>query len=218
MSDRHPPPPGRTLDLIDHIDACLPQTQCTRCGYPSCRAYAAAVVHGDADFNQCPPGGDYTLNRLATLLHRPAQPLNARFGEAPPRARARIDESACIGCRKCIDACPLDAIVGARKLMHTVLAADCSGCALCVPVCPVDCIAMISVPANGGDSWPQYGEPEVARWRRRALRRALRLAQPRRRASPSTAPRSDADSARAQRRAEIRAAVERVRAKRANHS
>jgi electron transport complex protein RnfB len=129
--------------LIERIDACLPQTQCTQCGYPRCRAYAEALAAGSAGINQCPPGGDVTIRALSALLHATPQPLDPRFGSHKPRARAVIDETLCIGCRKCIDACPVDAIIGARKLMHTVIARECTGCELCLPPCPVDCIAMM---------------------------------------------------------------------------
>jgi electron transport complex protein RnfB len=131
--------------LIERIDACLPQTQCTQCGYPRCRAYAEALAAGSAGINQCPPGGDVTIRALSALLHAAPQPLDPRFGSHKPRARAVIDETLCIGCRKCIDACPVDAIIGARKLMHTVIARECTGCELCLPPCPVDCIAMVPV-------------------------------------------------------------------------
>ncbi|HSW52602.1 MAG TPA: RnfABCDGE type electron transport complex subunit B [Sulfuricaulis sp.] len=187
--------------LIDRIDACLPQTQCTRCGYPRCRAYAEALAAGSAGINQCPPGGDVTIRALSALLHAAPQPLDPRFGSHQPRARAVIDETLCIGCRKCIDACPVDAIVGARKLMHTVLARECTGCELCLPPCPVDCIAMLPdlteharsasgsppSPLRGRGSegegasndviWPEYSRAETARWRRRTEQRLARLAR-----------------------------------------
>jgi len=133
--------------LIDRIDAALPQTQCTRCGYPACRPYAEAVARGEASINRCPPGGAEGVRALARITDRPVLPLDPACGiEAPPSV-AVIDEAACIGCTKCIQACPVDAIVGASKLMHTVVADLCTGCELCVPPCPVDCIAM--VPARG---------------------------------------------------------------------
>jgi electron transport complex protein RnfB len=128
--------------LAEQLDARLPQTQCTRCGYAGCRPYAEAVASGQADFDQCPPGGSATAADLAALLGRPAKPVNPAFGvESPPRV-AVIDESACIGCAKCLPACPVDAIVGARRQLHTVLASQCSGCELCLPPCPVDCITL----------------------------------------------------------------------------
>jgi len=126
----------------DRIDAWLPQTQCTQCGYPRCRAYAEAVARGEAGINQCPPGGEVTLVALAGLLGTSPEPLDPRFGVHKPRTRAVIDENTCIGCRKCLDVCPVDAILGARKLMHTVIAGECNGCELCLPPCPVDCIVM----------------------------------------------------------------------------
>ncbi len=124
------------------IDALLPQTQCTRCGYPACRPYAQAVVDGAAGLNQCPPGGTATIAALAALLRRPALPLNPANGAQGPALVALIDEEACIGCARCLPPCPVDAIVGAQKQMHTVVLSLCTGCELCVAPCPVDCISM----------------------------------------------------------------------------
>lgn len=133
--------------LIERIDAALPQTQCTRCGYPTCLAYAEAIARGVADIDQCPPGGEEGVGVLALLLDRAPKPLNPANGtEAPPDV-AFIDEDLCIGCTKCIDACPVDAIVGAAKRMHTIIAAECTGCGLCLPPCPVDCIALLRITA-----------------------------------------------------------------------
>jgi electron transport complex protein RnfB len=129
-------------DIVARIDALLPQTQCTRCGYAGCRPYAAAIASGEAPINQCPPGGSATIVALAALLGRPAQPLNPVHGvETAPRV-AWIDESRCIGCARCLAPCPVDAIVGAAKYMHTVIAERCTGCELCLPPCPVDCIEL----------------------------------------------------------------------------
>jgi electron transport complex protein RnfB len=125
------------------IDALLPQTQCTRCGYSGCKPYAEAIASGDAQINQCPPGGTVTINALAKLLDRAPIPLNPANGVEGPALVAQIDEDVCIGCAKCLPPCPVDAIVGARKRMHTVLVDLCTGCELCVAPCPVDCIAMI---------------------------------------------------------------------------
>jgi electron transport complex protein RnfB len=197
------------------IDRWLPQTQCTRCGFPRCQAYAEAIVAGTADFNQCPPGGDVTIAGLAQLLGHAPKPLDPAFGLHTPRQRAIIDEPACIGCRKCIDVCPVDAILGARKLMHTVLDADCNGCALCVPACPVDCIALLpaEIPARTDSPWPEYTRHEVEHWRRRTASRLARLKKiikaPR---APKTSSGTGTDE-RTRIRAEIRAAVTRVRAK-----
>jgi H+/Na+-translocating ferredoxin:NAD+ oxidoreductase subunit B len=131
--------------LAQRIDALLPQTQCAQCGYPGCQPYARAIARGDADINQCPPGGERTIATLAHLLGREPTPLDPRRGEHKPRALARIDESMCIGCTICIQACPVDAIVGAAKLMHSVIEAECTGCELCVAPCPVDCIEMVPI-------------------------------------------------------------------------
>src|SRR3954471_13767269 len=134
-------------DLAARIDALLPQTQCTRCGFPTCRAYADAIARGEADFNRCPPGGNEGVDALAALLDTAPKALDPAYGaEDIPRV-ALIDEAVCIGCTKCIQACPVDAIVGASKRMHTVIASWCTGCELCIPPCPVDCIVMAEAPA-----------------------------------------------------------------------
>ena len=137
----------KTDDLARRIDALLPQTQCTQCGYEGCRPYARAIAAGQADINQCPPGGDEVVAALARLTGRPMKALNPANGEYRAAQVAVIDEDICIGCTKCIQACPVDAIVGASKLMHTVIASWCTGCELCIPPCPVDCIALAPVPA-----------------------------------------------------------------------
>lgn len=134
-------------DLADRIDALLPQTQCTKCGYQGCKPYADAIVAGEADIDQCPPGGDEGVVKLAALLGRAAKPLNHEFGEYRPPAVAVIDEAVCIGCARCLPPCPTDAILGANKWMHTVVVDLCTGCELCIPVCPVDCIRMEPVAA-----------------------------------------------------------------------
>ncbi len=129
-------------DPIGRIDALLPQTQCTRCGYPTCRAYAEAIAINAADIDRCPPGGTEGVAALARLLGRESKPLNPEYGNEAPPIVAFIDEDVCIGCTKCIQACPVDAIVGAAKRMHTIIAAECTGCELCLPPCPVDCITL----------------------------------------------------------------------------
>jgi electron transport complex protein RnfB len=127
----------------DEIDALLPQTQCRRCGYSGCRPYADALLAGEAQINQCPPGGAPTIGALAELLQRPELPLNPANGAAGALLVAQIDEDACIGCARCLPPCPVDAIVGTHQRMHTVVVALCTGCELCVAPCPVDCIAMV---------------------------------------------------------------------------
>jgi Na+-translocating ferredoxin:NAD+ oxidoreductase subunit B len=133
-----------TAELAIQIDSLLPQTQCTRCGYPACRPYADAIAHGHADIDQCPPGGQAGVDALANLLGRATKPLNPLFGIEAPATVALIDEDVCIGCTKCIQACPVDAIVGAAKRMHAIIASECTGCELCIPPCPVDCIEMLA--------------------------------------------------------------------------
>lgn len=128
--------------LADRIDAILPQTQCTQCGYDGCRPYADALARGEAGINQCPPGGESGIQALATLLNQPYQPLHPGHGLIRPKMVAIIDETTCIGCTLCIKACPVDAILGAHKQMHTVIAAECTGCELCMAPCPVNCINM----------------------------------------------------------------------------
>ncbi len=155
--------------LVDRIDALLPQTQCTKCGYPACRPYAEAIANGEADINRCPPGGEAGVGKLAALLGREAKPLDLSRGVEQPRRVALIDEARCIGCTLCIQACPVDAIVGAARLMHTVVTELCSGCDLCVPPCPVDCIEM--VPATGDDALWDRPRADAAR-ERFELRRA----------------------------------------------
>ena len=198
---------------FEAIDAWLPQTQCTRCGYPSCRAYAEAIAAGAADFNQCPPGGDTTLTALAALLGTAPKSLNPVHGPQLPRQRALIDEPVCIGCRKCLEVCPVDAILGARQVMHSIIETECNGCALCLPVCPVDCIALVpAVPMTSSGPWPEYSQDEANHWRlrtearRRRLQKKSRLTRaPKKHRSPETE--------QERMRAEIRAAVARVRAK-----
>jgi len=144
--------------VVDRIDAILPQTQCGQCNYPGCRPYAEAIAAGEAQINQCPPGGEAGIRALADLLGVEPLPLNPENGEELPRTVAVIDEQACIGCTLCIQACPVDAILGAAKQMHTVIEAECTGCDLCLPPCPVDCIAMVpKQPGAGSWTWPRPG-------------------------------------------------------------
>jgi electron transport complex protein RnfB len=130
--------------LASRIDTLLPQTQCTRCGYAGCRPYAEAVARDEADIDQCPPGGQAGVDALAELLGRPAKALDPSYGLESRPTVALIDETVCIGCTKCIQACPVDAIIGAAKRMHAILDAECTGCELCIPPCPVDCISMVA--------------------------------------------------------------------------
>ena len=143
--------------LVDKIEAILPQTQCGQCGYPGCKPYATAIADGEADINLCPPGGQEGVQRLADLLGREVKPLNA---EEKPKQVAIIDEQTCIGCTLCIQACPVDAIVGAAKQMHTIIEAQCTGCELCIKPCPVECIRMEAIPEQL-DNW-KWKYPVIA--------------------------------------------------------
>jgi Na+-translocating ferredoxin:NAD+ oxidoreductase subunit B len=217
--------------LADRIEDLLPQTQCTKCGYPACRPYAEAVANGEANYNQCPPGGAEGIARLAALLGKPVIPLNSANGVERPRPLAVIDEQVCIGCTLCMQACPVDAIVGAPKQMHTVIAELCTGCDLCVPPCPVDCISMppVTGEATGWDAWSQ-SRADAARARHD--RREARLAREREAAEARAAARRAVgsaalpeaqtvqtdtapvtDDAEAKKRAIIQAALERARKK-----
>ena len=141
--------------VVDRIDALLPQTQCGQCTYAGCRPYAEAIAAGEADINQCPPGGETTIKALADLLGRDPKPLNPEHGEHKEKTVVIIDENVCIGCTLCIQACPVDAIVGAAKQMHTVIASECTGCNLCIPPCPVECIHIVPVRRDIGNwIWP----------------------------------------------------------------
>ncbi|UDM49428.1 electron transport complex subunit RsxB [Cupriavidus sp. MP-37] len=213
--------------LADRLEALLPQTQCTKCGFSGCRPYAEAMASGEAACNRCPPGGAQGIARLATLLGTEPLPLDPERGSEQPRAVARIDESLCIGCTLCIQACPVDAIAGAAKQMHTVIPELCTGCDLCVPPCPVDCIDMVPVTGarTGWDAWSQaQADAAHARYLARnarlvrereendarlAAKAAAKLA-----AVQAEAPENDAERAAQERkRAIIQAAIERARQK-----
>lgn len=146
--------------IVDKVDAILPQTQCGQCGYAGCRPYAEAIASGEADINRCPPGGETVILALSDLLGVDAKPLDEDVGEEKPKEVAFIDEQICIGCTLCIQACPVDAILGAAKQMHTIIESECTGCELCVEPCPVDCISMHTVKEDlSAWKWP-YPEAE----------------------------------------------------------
>lgn len=213
--------------LADQLEDLLPQTQCTKCGYPACRPYAEAMADGSASHNQCPPGGIEGVARLAHVLGKKVIPINPVNGIERPRPVAFIDEALCIGCTLCIQACPVDAIVGAAKQMHTIVSDLCTGCDLCVAPCPVDCIAMIEVTPGktGWDAWSQ-AQADAARERhdfrtarlqrekeendaRLAAKAAAKLKE-----VQSETPISDAEKTeQARKKAIIQAAIERARLK-----
>ncbi len=154
--------------LVDKIDAVLPQTQCGQCGYPGCRPYATAIANDEADINQCPPGGETTIIALADLLGRDPKPLDPERGEEKAKTVVTIDEQVCIGCTLCIQACPVDAILGAAKQMHTIIDSECTGCNLCIPPCPVDCIHIVPLKRDITHwKWPlpdaRLEKPEAAK-------------------------------------------------------
>jgi len=208
--------------LADRIEDLLPQTQCTKCGYADCRAYANAIAAGRANYNQCPPGGAQGVARLAQLLGQPVIALDPACGAERARTVALIDEALCIGCTLCLQACPVDAIVGAPKQMHTVVRDCCTGCELCVAPCPVDCIVMTPATRNASATgWQAWSQPQADAARARHERRCARLARERsqkmqnaaaRRANAEAA--ANADDA-AKKRAIIAAAIERARQKKA---
>jgi Na+-translocating ferredoxin:NAD+ oxidoreductase subunit B len=157
---------GGLQRLIGQLDAALPQTQCTRCGYPDCASYARAIASGEAGINQCPPGGEEGVRRLAATTGRAVLPLSAEHGIEGPRTLAVIDEDWCIGCTRCLKVCPTDAIVGGNKLMHTVIERWCTGCELCIPACPVDCIELVDA-SPGQTGWDAWSERQAEQARER---------------------------------------------------
>ena len=163
------------MSLVSRIHAALPQTQCTRCGYPNCMAYAEAVAQGEAEINQCPPGGAEGVARLAVIMGKPPLDLNPANGLEGPRCVAVIDEAWCIGCTLCLPVCPTDAILGTNKLMHTVVEPDCTGCELCIAACPVDCISLENVTGEF-TGWAAWSQPQADRaLQRYAFHSSLRL-------------------------------------------
>ena len=155
--------PSDQNPAVEKINALLPQIQCAQCGYPGCRPYAAAIIAGDADINQCAPGGPASIAALARALDRPVVPLNSAFGETKPPAVAIINELACIGCARCLTACPVDAIIGAARFMHTVIASECTGCDLCLEPCPVDCITLVPAPSDASGRNRNVAQAQAAR-------------------------------------------------------
>ena len=207
-------PAGACVSLADRIDAALPQTQCTRCGYPDCASYARAVASGEAEINQCPPGGSQGIARLAALTGRPLLPLSPAHGQEAPRTVAVIDENWCIGCTLCLKACPTDAIVGLNKRMHTVITPHCTGCELCLPVCPVDCIQMENA-SGQATGWAAWSLPQAEHARARYRGRQARLqreACEAEQAVPVAPPQAPAEQD--PKRAAIAAALARARAQR----
>lgn len=200
------------MNLADRIDTILPQTQCEQCGYHGCRPYAEAIAAGEADINQCPPGGQAGIDALAALLDRTAKPLDPEHGVEKPRMLARVIEADCIGCTKCIQVCPVDAILGASKQMHTVIADRCTGCELCVPACPVDCIALDPMPAEQidpghADAAREHFRQREARLARERREREAQLAA-RKAAMHAPAPTADANDTQGIRRTITRSAVQ----------
>lgn len=204
-------PASSMRPLADRIDDVLPQTQCTRCGYPDCRAYAEAIARDNAPIDRCPPGGDEGIARLAAVTGRRPSPLDPACGEEGPRSLAVIDEAWCIGCTLCLDACPTDAILGINKHMHTVLEAHCTGCELCIPVCPVDCISL-EVATPGRSGWRAWSATQAEAARRRYGVHRMRRARVT--AENAVPPVADADAAASRKRAIIEAALARAAAAR----
>jgi electron transport complex protein RnfB len=206
--------------LAARIDAALPQTQCTRCGYPDCATYAQAIADGEAGINQCPPGGAEGIARLARLTGQAVRPLDSQFGTEGPRAVAVIDEAWCIGCTLCLDACPTDAILGIHKRMHTVIEPHCTGCELCIPVCPVDCISLELV-TPGLSGWEAWSQSQADAARQRYAQHPMHRAPVKRRhpdAVGLAAAAPQPDEVNARKRATIDAALARARAAAARQS
>ena len=212
--------------LADRIEDALPQTQCTRCGYPDCRAYAEAIARGEAGITQCPPGGAEGIERLSALTGLPVVPLDPSHGTEGPRQLAIIDEAWCIGCTLCIKACPVDCIVGAPKSMHTVIEPLCTGCELCVPACPVDCISLETV-TPGRSGWAAWSPAQADTARQRHAFHRLRIERDRaeqdeRLAAKAAAKLADMEAssrltdaaALERKRAVVEAALQRARARR----
>jgi electron transport complex protein RnfB len=196
-----------TTSLADRIDAVLPQTQCRRCGFDGCRPYAEAIAAHEADIDRCPPGGEQGVTKLARLLGVASKPPNPAYGETPAKAVALVDESRCIGCALCLPACPVDAIIGAPKQLHTVVTALCTGCELCIAPCPVSCITLVPVPERDDEDEAERMRREQAAADGARERHRLHLARLRHRQGEPFPP------ARDPKQATVLAAIERARAK-----
>jgi Na+-translocating ferredoxin:NAD+ oxidoreductase subunit B len=211
--------------LVERINAALPQTQCMRCGEPDCRRYAEAIASGVAAINRCPPGGQVGVQRLAAITGWPELPLDPQHGIEAERGVARIDEAWCIGCTLCIKACPVDAIIGTAKHMHTVIEADCTGCELCIPVCPVDCIELpvVTPGQTGWSAWSDEAarlgreryEARTQRLQREALEQQLRLTTKAESKLLELTQEAESDE-KSRKRAVIEAALQRARSKAAS--
>jgi electron transport complex protein RnfB len=199
------------VNTIDEIDDCLPQTQCQSCTFIDCRDYATAITLGNAKINQCPPGGDFTLERLASITGIPTEPINEQLKSFDGFAVAKIIESECIGCTKCIQACPVDAIIGSGKRMHSVLEDHCTGCELCLPPCPVDCIVMQPVAVDNA-TWQGIPSSQVESFRNLRSRHHLRQVPDKVQKTKNTTPIESQTSSSI--KAEILAAVSRRRHRR----
>jgi electron transport complex protein RnfB len=216
-----------TRTLAARVDAALPQTQCRQCGFDGCRPYAEAIAAGAAPINRCPPGGARVIRKLAAITGQPRRALDASCGSHKPRQIAAIDETRCIGCTLCIQACPVDAIIGAAKLMHTVIGRQCTGCELCLPPCPVDCIVLVPAPWRPSDLVPGRRLRLAAAARHRFERRKQRLERERLAQAARLASKAEAKLAAleasdgpadARKRAIVQAALARARAKLAPHA
>lgn len=202
--------------LALRIDAVLPQTQCGRCDYPDCAAYAQAIAQGRAAINQCPPGGAEGIARLSAITGQPVLPLNPAHGQEGPRSVAVIDEAWCIGCTLCLPPCPTDAILGANKQLHTIISTHCTGCGLCVPVCPVDCIQLLPI-SGSATAWQAWAPAQAQQARQRYQQHQQRLA-PSVTSSDNAPTAAPLASAPEQKKAAIAAILAKARAQRSTSS